>query len=454
MSLQIVEKSSKGLSRQYAVTVSASDLAQRLDARLAEIAPQMNVKGFRPGKVPVAHVRRIHGKALMAEVMQDTLTETSKKVLEDQGVRPASQPSLDPKSDFEKVLSGGEDLSYEINVEVMPEFTPAELTDIDLKRPVYLAGDAEVDEALVELSKQLLTYAPRSGKAVKAKDGDQLVIDFIGRKDGVAFDGGTATDTPLVLGSNSFIPGFEKQLIGAKPGEARTVSVTFPAEYHAADLAGAAVEFEVTVKEVNAPADAKIDDELAKRVGMADLDALKAMLKTNLDQRYAQVGAFKLKRALLDVLDERHSFELPPRMVEAEFDGIWQQIEEDRAKGTLGEEDAKKSEKKLREEYRKIAERRVRLGLLLAEIGRAASVTVTDQELNQVMAREAQNYGAQAQEAFESMRRNPELQNQLRAPIFEAKVVDYILRQAKVEDVPATREEMDAEDDLPEEYGG
>lgn len=454
MSLQIVEKSSKGLSRQYAVTVPASDLAQRLDARIAEIAPQMNVKGFRPGKVPAAHVRRIHGKALMAEVMQDALTETSKKVLEDKGVRPASQPSLDPKSDFEKVLSGGEDLAYEINVEVMPDFTPGELTDIELQRPVYLAGDAEVDEALSELAKQLRTYAPRTGKSVKAKDGDQLVIDFIGRRDGVAFEGGTGTDTPLVLGSNSFIPGFESQLIGAKPGETRTISVTFPADYQAADLAGQAAEFEVTVKDVNAPADAKIDDDLAKRIGLADLDALKATLKTNLDQRYAQVSAFKVKRALLDVLDQRHSFELPPLMVEAEFAGIWQQIEQDRANGSLGEEDANKDEKKLREEYRKIAERRVRLGLLLAEIGRTAGVIVTDQELNQVMMREAQNYGPQAQEAFDSMRRNPDLQNQLRAPIFEAKVVDYILRQAKVEDRPATREEMDAEDDLPEEYGG
>jgi len=450
--MQIVEKSGEGLSRVYGVTVPAGDLAKRLEARIAEITPQMNLKGFRPGKVPAAHVRRVHGKALMAEVIEQTLNETSQKVLDDNKLRPATQPDLKPESDMDQVLAGGADLSYELAVEVMPDFEPVDIAKLKLTRPVYEPGDAEVDEALADLAKQARTYEPRTGKSLKAKDGDQILMDFIGRIDGEAFEGGSATDAELVIGSGQFIPGFEEQLVGAKPGDAKTVKVTFPAEYQAPHLAGKEAEFEVTVKEVRAPVDSKLDDELAKRLGLSDLAALREVLTKNLGEQYARNSRFKLKRALLDELDTKHDFPLPPRMVEAEFAGIWQQVQQDKQQGNLPPEDAEKSDDALQAEYRKIAERRVRLGLVLAEIGRSNNVQVTDQELTQAMQREAMQYGAQAQQVFDLYRQNPQAQAQLRAPLYEDKVVELIFGKAKVTDKKVSKEEITAEDDLPEGY--
>ncbi|HYG28468.1 MAG TPA: trigger factor, partial [Caulobacteraceae bacterium] len=336
--------------------------------------------------------------------------------------------------------------------EVMPEFEPVDVTKLKLKRPVYEPGEEEVDEALADLAKQARTYEPRTGKTVKAKDGDQVLIDFVGKLDGEAFQGGSAEGHELVLGSNQFIPGFEEQLVGAKPGEAKTLKVTFPADYQAAHLAGKEVEFDVTVHEVRAPVDSKADDELAKRLGMSDLAALRDVLKKNLADQYGRNSRFKLKRALLDELDTKHDFPLPEKMVEAEFAGIWQQVEKDKAEGNLPPEDAKKSEKKLKEEYRKIAERRVRLGLVLAEIGRQHNVQVTDQELQAAMQREAMQYGQQAQQVFDFFRNNPNAQAQLRAPLYEDKVVELIFSKAKVTDETVSKEEILAEDDLPEGY--
>ena len=275
--MQIVEKSGEGLSRVFGVTVPASELATRLDARIAEVAPQMNVKGFRPGKVPTAHVRRMYGKALMGEVIEQALNETTQKVLEENKLRPAGQPELNPSSDMEKVIAGGEDLAFELAVEVMPEFEPIDPASIELVKPVYKVTDAEVDEALDELAKQARTYEPRTGKTVKAKDGDQLLIDFVGTIDGVEFAGGKAEGAELVLGSGQFIPGFEDQLVGAKPGDEVVVKVKFPEEYQAKDLAGKDAEFATKVQEVRAPVDGKADDELAKRLGLSALAALKAM---------------------------------------------------------------------------------------------------------------------------------------------------------------------------------
>ena len=454
MSMQIVEKSGEGLSRVYGVTVPASELATRLEARIAEVAPQMNVKGFRPGKVPAAHVRRLYGKGLMGEVIEQALNETTQKILDDNKLRPAGQPDLKPTSDMDKVVAGGEDLAFELAVEIMPEFEPIDPSTIELVKPVYKIEDSEVEEALAELAKQARTYEPRKGKSLKAKDGDQLLIDFVGTIDGVAFAGGTANDAELVLGSGQFIPGFEEQLVGAKPEDVVTVKVKFPEEYQAAELAGKDAEFATTVKEVRAPVDAEADDELAKRLGLADLAALKDLLKSNLEGRYTNSSRFKLKRALLDVLDSKHDFALPPRMVEAEFAGIWQQVQADKTQGGLPPEDADKTEEQLQDEYKKIAERRVRLGLVLAEIGRKNDVVVTDQELNEAIVREARQYGAQAQQVFDMYRQRADLQASLRAPIYEDKVVDLIFGKAKIEEKEVSKEELLEEDDLPEGYGG
>ncbi|KSB87728.1 trigger factor [Caulobacter vibrioides] len=454
MSMQIVEKSGEGLSRVYGVTVPASELATRLEARIAEVAPQMNVKGFRPGKVPAAHVRRLYGKGLMGEVIEQALNETTQKILDDNKLRPAGQPDLKPTSDMDKVIAGGEDLAFELAVEIMPEFEPIDPSTIELVKPVYKIEDSEVDEALAELAKQARTYEPRKGKSLKAKDGDQLLIDFVGTIDGVAFAGGTASDAELVLGSGQFIPGFEEQLVGAKPEDVVTVKVKFPEDYQAAELAGKDAEFATTVKEVRAPVDAEADDELAKRLGLADLAALKELMKSNLEGRYTNSSRFKLKRALLDVLDSKHDFALPPRMVDAEFAGIWQQVQADKTQGGLPPEDADKTEEQLQDEYKKIAERRVRLGLVLAEIGRKNDVVVTDQELNEAIVREARQYGAQAQQVFDMYRQRADLQASLRAPIYEDKVVDLIFGKAKIEEKAVSKEELLEEDDLPEGYGG
>ncbi len=452
MSMQIVEKSVEGLSRVYGVTVPAAQLAEKVEARIAEITPTLNLKGFRPGKVPAGHVRKMFGRSLMSEVVEQTITETTQKVLADNNLRPAGEPDLRPEGDIQQVVEGKADLAYEIALEVIPEFEPTDFSAIALKRPVYEPTDKEVDEAVAELAESSKTYEPRKGKTVKAKDGDQLLIDFVGRVDGEAFEGGSAEDATLTLGSGQFIPGFEEQLVGAKPEDEVLVKVTFPAEYQAAHLAGKDAEFTVTVKEVRAPKASKVDDDLAQRLGIEDLEKLKELLRSNLQSQFAGATRFKLKRALLDVLDEKHDFPLPPRMVEAEFTQIWDQVQEDKTAGNLPPEDADKSDDQLRDEYRKIAERRVRLGLVLAEVGRINNVQVTEQELAEAMRQEAMRYGPQAQQIFDFLRQNPSAQAQIRAPIFEEKVVDLIVSKAKVEDEKVSREELLKEDDMPSAY--
>jgi|TARA_R100000935_G_scaffold42867_1_gene64971 trigger factor len=453
MSMQIVEKSGEGLSRVYGVTVPAADLAERLDARITEITPQLNIKGFRPGKVPPAHVRRVHGKALMAELVEQTITETTQKVLEENKLRPAGEPDLKPEGDLQDVVDGKADLSFEIALEIMPEFDPVHPATLELVRPVYKPGDDEVDEALAELAKQNRSFEPRTGKTVKAKDGDQVTIDFVGKIDGEAFEGGSAEGAQLVLGSGSFIPGFEDQLVGAKPDTDVLVKVTFPEDYQAAHLAGKEAEFEVKVTAVSAPVDTVADDAFAEKLGIESLDKLKGLLRDNIEQQYVSASRFKLKRALLDALDTKHDFPLPPKMVEAEFAAIWNQVQQDKAQESLPPEDADKTDEQLESEYRKIAERRVRLGLVLAEIGRVNNVQVTEQELLEAMRQEAMRYGPQAQQVFDMFRQNPNAQAQLRAPIFEDKVVDLIVEKAKVEDKDVSKDELMAEDDLPEGYG-
>ncbi|HEV2531508.1 trigger factor [Phenylobacterium sp.] len=452
--MEVIEKSADGLSRVWGVTVPAQELADKLEARIAEITPTLRIKGFRPGKVPTAHVRRLYGKGLMSEVLEQTLSETTQKVLDENKVRPASEPDLKPEGDLSQVIEGKADLAYEIAVDVMPEFEPVDLAKLSLTRPVYEPTAKEVDEALDELATQNRTYETKTGKAVKAKDGDMVVIDFVGRIGGEPFEGGSANDVELVLGSGQFIPGFEGQLVGAKPDSDLTVKVTFPDDYQVDTLKGKAAEFETKVKEVKAPVDAKADDALAERLGVESLEKLRELLKTNLEQQYAGATRFKLKRALLDQLDEKHDFPLPPKMVDAEFAAIWSQVEQDKANGSLPDDDAEKTDDQLRTEYRKIAERRVRLGLVLAEIGRANNVQVSDQELAGAMRQEAMRYGQQAQQIFDLLRQNPNAQAQIRAPLFEDKVVDLIVEKAKVKDKKVSKDDLLKEEDLPAGYGG
>ncbi len=445
--MQVVEKSNEGLSRVIAVTIPVAELNQKLDAKLKEVAPQMKLKGFRPGKVPTSHVKKTFGRDLMGEIINDSLNSSSQKALDDAKVRPAAPAEMKLISDMDKVIAGQEDLAYEMSLEVMPEFTPVDVKTLKLKRPTYEATDADLDEALTELAGQAKSYEDKKGKTVKAAEGDEVTIDFLGKLDGEPFEGGAAEDAQLVIGSGRFIPGFEEQLKGAKVGEEKVLNVTFPEDYQAKHLAGKAVTFDVTVKAIKAEVPAVVDDEFAKRIGLESLDKLKELLRDNLNQQYKGAARFKLKRALLDELDKAHDFPLPPKMVEAEFDGIWGQVQADKEAGNLPEEDAKKSEKKLKEEYRKIAERRVRLGLVLAEIGRANNVQVSDQELNNAIMTEARNYPGQERQVLDFYRQNPNAAAQMRAPSYEEKGCDLIFDRAKVTDSKITKEELLKEDD-------
>lgn len=445
--MQVVEKSTEGLSRVIAVTIPASELNAKLDAKLKEVAPQMKLKGFRPGKVPAAHVKKTFGREFMGEIINAELNETSQKALDEVKVRPAAPAEMKLVSDMEKVIKGEEDLAYEMELEVMPDFTPVDPKTLKLTRPTYEATDADLDEALTELAGQAKSYEDKKGKTAKAADGDQLTIDFLGKLDGVPFDGGAAEDADLVIGSGRFIPGFEEQLVGAKVGDEKTIEVTFPTDYQAANLAGKLATFDIKVKALKSEVAGVVDDAFAERIGLESLDKLKELLRGNLNQQYAGAARFKQKRALLDQLDSAHSFDLPPKMVDAEFDGIWQQVQSDKAKGDLPEEDAKKSDDELKAEYRKIAERRVRLGLVLAEIGRANNVGVSDQELNNAIMAEARNYPGQERMVLDFYRQNPNAAAQMRAPIYEEKVVDLIFSQAETTDAPITKEELLKEDE-------
>ena len=435
-----------GLSRMYKVKVPASELKSRLDERIEEIRPQMRLKGFRPGKVPASHVRKMFGKSIMGEVVEAVMKETSEKAITDAEVRPASQPDMHMESDMEKVLDGEEDLAYHMHVDVMPDFEPADVSPITVARPVAEVDDEQLNEALDQVAENNMKYEPR-GKTAKAKEGDAVVIDFVGKLDGEPFEGGAAEGHTLVLGSGSFIPGFEDQLIGTKTGEEKNVEVTFPEEYQAEHLAGKAAVFEVKVNEVRAPKKPDIDDDFAKGLGIDSLDELKTMLKSQLQQELDNASRAKAKRHLLDALDEKHDFELPPKMVDMEFNQIWQQLQAEMDAGRVSDEDKDKSEDELKEEYRKIAERRVRLGLVLAEIGRLQEIKISEQEVQQALIREAQRFPGQERQVLEFFQQNENAMAQLRAPIYEDKVVDHLLETVTVEEKKVSREELLAEDE-------
>ncbi|WP_417468021.1 trigger factor [Maricaulis sp.] len=445
--MNVTEKAAEGLSRTYEIVFAADDLQARLDAKIQEIRPEVRLKGFRPGKVPTSHIRRMFGESIMGDMLNELVPETTQKTLDERKLRPASQPEINVVSDAKDVTSGKSDFVFEISLEIMPEFEPADASKLKVSRPVIEVSDEEVDDALAKLADESREFAPKKGKAAKAENGDVVVIDFVGKIDGVAFEGGAAEDSRVGLGDGAFIPGFEEQLVGAKAGEERTVTVTFPAEYQAKHLAGKEAVFDVTVKAVEAPQDSKIDDELAKRLGLSDLDALKDALKKRFAGEHAAQSRLKVKRAVLDQLDAAHDFDLPPKMLEAEFENIWREVAHAIEHGHLEDEDKDKSEDELKAEYRGIAERRVRLGLVLAEIGNRNKLDVTQEELSRAINQEAMRYPGQERQVVEFYQKNPGAVAQVRAPIYEEKVVDYILELADVTDVPVTREALYADDD-------
>jgi len=442
--MQLTESRSEGLLRVYDVVVPAAELQQKLTAKIAEVQPQVRINGFRPGKVPVSHIRKVYGPGMMQDIINEAVQSSTKEGLAN--LRAASEPALDLKSDMAKVMAGGEDLKFELSLEVMPDFEPADLKDIKITRPTAAVSEEQVNEALAELAKAQRGFEEKTGAAA---DGDQLVIDFLGRIDGEAFDGGAANDAEVVIGANRFIPGFEEQLVGAKAGDERTLKVAFPEDYPAAPLAGKAAEFETKIKTVRGPKQGEPDDDWAKQLGFDNLAAIKDALKERIENDHKQQSRAKAKRQLFDQLDETHDFELPPRMVDAEFNQIWRQIEQDREQGRLDPSDEGKSDDDLKAEYREIAERRVRLGLLLAEIGRRHKLEISDEEVGRAIAAQARNFPGQEQQVFEAYRRNPQLVAQVRAPLYEEKVVDYMMELINVTNQPVTKDELFADDEPP-----
>ena len=439
--MEITETVNEQLRREFRITVGKSDLDAKLASRLDGMKGQVNLKGFRPGKVPVAHMRKTFGKSVMNEIVQETVAEFSQKAVEERSLRPAMTPRIELVSEVEKVINGDEDLVFTMGVDLMPEFKLADMTQIALPRPVAEVGDEQVMESLKRLAAQQRTYEPKGDDAI-SQDGDQLVIDFVGKIDGVPFEGGTAENSELVLGSGSFIPGFEEQLKGVKARDTKVVSVSFPADYPAAHLAGKFAEFDVIVKDIRRGTDAEVDESLASKLGLDSLDKLRDAARTQLSNEFGRATRAHLKRALLDALDVSHSFDLPSGMVEAEFKQIWTQVEQDLKSGNLADEDKGKSEEELKAEFRRIAERRVRLGLVLSEFGRLNNVQVTQEELNRAVVAQARQYPGQEKQIFEIYRNRPEAVAQLRAPIFEDKVVDFLCGQVKITDRQVSREDL------------
>lgn len=441
--MQITETSSEGLKRTLQVVVPAGELGKRFTDRLDEIKDRVQLKGFRKGKVPVPHLKKMYGRSLMVEVLQETVRETSNQALADRKLRPAMQPSVtlpEDQGEIEKVLAGQADLSYSMTFEVLPAFDIADFKDLKLERLVADVDNEAVDKAIGELVDRSITFAADENRT--AETGDRVTIDFVGKIDGEAFEGGTAEAAPIVLGQANFIPGFEDGLTGLKAGEAREVTATFPADYPVETLAGKAAIFSVTAKEVAAPVRPAVDDAFAKSLGAESVDNLKELVKTQIAREYGNVGRNRLKRQLLDQLEKAHSFELPPSLVDSEFETIWQQLEANlkRAEKTFADEG--KTEEETREEYRKIAERRVRLGLVIGEIAEKNELKITQDEMRTALIEQARRFPGQEKAVYEYYEKTPGALAELRAPIFEDKVVDFILERAKPVEKKVSKDEL------------
>ena len=430
--MQVTELAADGLKRQFKIVVPAGDLSAKVDERLVEMARTAQMPGFRPGKVPVGLLKKQYGPALFGEAVEQAVNSSTAKAIEDRGLKPALQPRVDLKQ-----LEEGKDVEFEVAIEVLPEIGKLDFSDIELERLKAVVPDKDVDEAIERIAK-----ANREQKPVDpprpAQKGDAIKLDFVGSVDGTEFPGGAAQDYTLELGSASFIPGFEDQLIGAEVGKPVDVKVTFPADYGNTELAGKEAVFKCTIKEIHEFVDKPADNELAKKNNFENLEAMRKAVGERIGQDYARISRSMIKRQLLDKLAEAHKFAVPEGLVEGEFKAIWQRIEEAKKAGEKLEDD----EDKMRQEYRDIAERRVRLGLLLADVGRSNSIEVTPEELNQAVMREAMRYPGQERQVLEFYGKNAELKEQLRAPIFEEKTVDFILELAKVADKPVTPEEL------------
>jgi len=448
--MQITETVSQGLRREYKVVIARDDLDARLTGRIEEMRPRVHLKGFRPGKAPVSFLKKSFGKSVMGEIVEEAVNETSQKTVTDNSLKPAFPPRVDFGSDIEQVAEGKSDLEFTLKIDLMPDFDIADVSKFKVEKLVSDVTEEDVTQAIERMAEQSRSYSA-APEGTAAADKDAVVIDFVGSVDGEEFQGGQAEDFTLVLGSGQFVPGFEEQLIGAKAGDERTVKVTFPADYPEPTLAGKEASFATKVKEIRKPDAIKIDDELAQRVGLDSLGTLKERVRDQLKQDFARAGRLHMKRRILDALDKEHSFPLPEAMVEQEFDAIWRAVEAELAREGKTAADEGKSEDELKKEYHDIAERRVRLGLVLARIGEQNGIQVAPDEVNRAAAMRARQYAMQAQmqgqsiteqQAFQMLTQNAQAMAEIRAPIFEDKVVDFISELADVTERKVDRETL------------
>ena len=446
--MQVTETLSEGLKREFKVVVPATELDAKVNARLDEMKDRVRINGFRPGKVPVAHLKRMYGRSAMAEVIEATVRDTNNQIVSERGYKLASDPKVTmptEESAIEQLIAGQSDLDYTMAVEIVPAIELANFKDIKLTKLSSDVDDSEIDKGIARIAEQNKPFAPRA-EGEKVAMGDRVTISYAGTIGGVAFDGGTGDDAPVLIGSNTFIPGFEEQLIGMGAGETRTVKVTFPTHYQAEALAGDDAEFTVTAKAIEVPGSVKTDDEFAKSLGLDSLAKLRDAVRERIAEDHNGMSRQKIKRALLDELDKLHKFEPPPTLVEDEFDRVWKSVlqELENEKKTFADEDT--TEEKAKAEYRAIAERRVRLGLVLAEIGEKNNITVTEEELNRGIMEQVRQFPGQEQRVYDYFRQNPQAIAGVRAPIFEEKVVNFLLELAQVTDQKVTREELFKED--------
>ena len=433
--MQVTETLNEGLKRAYSITVTAAELDATVNTKLVEAQPEVEMKGFRKGKVPMAMLKKQFGDRLMGEAMQESIDGAMNKHFEETGDRPAMQPDVKMINEDWKA---GDDVNVDMTYEKLPEIPEVDLSTIKLEKMVVKADEASIDEALANLAETAQDFKARKAGS-KAKDGDQVVMAFLGKVDGEAFDGGSAEDYPLVLGSNSFIPGFEEQLVGVKAGEEKAVTVSFPAEYQAEHLAGKEAIFDCTISEVKGPVAAEINDEMAKKFGAEDLAALKTQIGERLEAEYGGASRAIMKRGLLDAMDTLVSFDLPPSLLDAEAGQIAHQLWHEDNPEVEGHDHP---EIETTDEHKKLADRRVRLGLLLAELGQKAAVEVTDAEMTQAIMNQARQYPGQEREFFEFVQKNQQMQQQLRAPLFEDKVVDHVFAQATVTEKEVSKDEL------------
>jgi len=441
--MQVIDKSAEGLKREFNVVIAANAIEEKVTDRLNEVGRQVRLPGFRPGKVPMNLLRKRFGQAVRSEILERTIDESTQAALTEKAIKPAMQPKVELVK-FEE----GQDLEFKVAFEVLPEISSSTFSDLELTRLVATVTDKEHEDGITGFLKNRRT-SDKITEDRAAKKGDALLVDFVGRIDGKEFEGGAAKDTMVEIGSGQYVPGFEDQLIGAKTGETRTIKITFPEDYAAKDKAGKAAEFDITVKEIHDIKAPELNDEFAKSMGDDNAEAFKARMRQFLQDNYNNASRMRLKRQLLDKLAEAHHFDVPQGLVDVEFDAIWRQMERVAQDGQLDPEDQGKSQDELKAEYRAIAERRVRLGLLLSDVGQKNGVAVSQEDLNRAIMQEAMKYPGQETAVIEYYQRTPQALETLRAPIFEDKVVDYIIGQAKVTDQPATIEEVmrDPEDD-------